>query len=120
MENSNISENPIGRRIEDIIEQKHISKRKFARAICFSPSHLSNVINGKSPASDRLLLSICYKYNININWLQTGIGEIYKVDSSLENAYIINILNELSEPSKKMILKIAELLFNSENDDKYE
>lgn len=110
-------QNSIGKRIQNIIENKHISRRKFAKVICFSPSHLSNVINGKSPASDKLLLSICYKYNVSMEWLKTGNGETYKVDSSLENAYIVNILNELSEPSKKMVLKIAELLFNSENDE---
>lgn len=118
MENLNNNESSIGKRIQYIIEQKRISKRKFAREICFSPSHLSNVINGKSIISDRLMLSICYKYNINIDWLRTGEGEIYKVDNSLENTYIVNIFSELSEPSRKMLLKIAELLFNSENEDK--
>lgn len=114
----------ITNRIKYFIETNNISRRKFAKGIGFSASHISDVLNNKVNLSPKLLMAICYRYNLNMEWLETGDGEMYKNDNSLELNYAMSLFNDLDKISRKFILKILRALndedeeinnFNKEN-----
>lgn len=68
-------------RLADLLLALNISQGKFAKSINISPSNVSEWISkdNKNPSMDALF-KICFKYNVNINWLLTGKGEMFISD----------------------------------------
>ena len=49
------------------------SQREFAFSLNMSPSTLNEYIKGRTPSLE-LVARICRRFNVNANWLLTGIG----------------------------------------------
>lgn len=67
----------IGQRIRKIrSEIVKVSQFEFSEQISMTQSNLSMLENGKIYPSCFLLIKINLNYNININWLVTGVGNM--------------------------------------------
>ncbi len=66
-------------RIETLIKEKGLSSVKFAEAIGVQPSSISHVLSGRSKPSFDFMEKISSKFpDVNMNWLISGTGEMYK------------------------------------------
>lgn len=108
--------NAISERILQILYTKDMTQAQLAKLTYFSRSHISNVINGRSPARDRLLIAIAFKCNISFNWLKSGTGNMNDVEKFIQSTYTANLLNDLNSFNKKLVIKFAEFLFKEQND----
>ena len=68
----------IGERIAQIIETKKLKRVQFADELCIDQSYVTQLTTGRRNPSNRLLMSICEKYNVNETWLRTGEGEMFR------------------------------------------
>lgn len=68
----------IGERIAQIIEAKKLKRVQFADELCIDQSYVTQLTTGRRNPSNRLLMSICEKYNVNETWLRTGEGEMFR------------------------------------------
>lgn len=88
----------IGERIKyfrkEILKIK--SSDEFAQKINMSGSNLRNIENNVIKVTKRVINDISNKYNVNIDWLLHGEGEIYKSESISEIDIILKKYN-LSE-----------------------
>lgn len=66
----------IATRLSYMIEELELSKIEFGRRIGVSSSYVSQMCQGDKTPSDRLIKSICQEFDINIEWLRTGEGEM--------------------------------------------
>lgn len=66
----------IGERIGLIIEAKKLKKVQFAAKLHIDQSYVTQLINGRSNPSKRLMIDICEKYAIRPEWLEHGTGEM--------------------------------------------
>lgn len=104
-------------RIKEVRESLKLSGRQFAIQLGYNSSTLSTVESGKSPITDRLIVSICAKFHVNEQWLRTGNGEMFvpKEEPQLSREEIITdfiqtILEELSEANRRIVLDAIEKL----------
>ncbi len=67
-------------RLQNVIEEKKISKYKIAKAINISASTISNYIKGKTKPDSTKLTVLCELLGVNKNWLLTGEGVQYLVE----------------------------------------
>lgn len=58
-------------RIKEIRSTLQLSQRKFGNLIGFSPSAINDIEHGKCKITERLIISICAKLNVNEEWLRS-------------------------------------------------
>jgi transcriptional regulator with XRE-family HTH domain len=70
-------------RIREIIHKKGMSITQFATGAKIDQSNLSSILNGKRSIGSGVISKIALAYDINIEWLTSGEGEMYKRDTNL-------------------------------------
>ncbi len=70
--------NSIGIRIKTIRTQKGLTQTKFADELCVSRPFISNVERNINIPSKSLIKLISITFNINEDWIKTGVGDIGK------------------------------------------
>ena len=76
-----LSMDSINERIKQIRNLLHMSQEEFGKAIGLSKSGISNIEKGERGIRDTYINTICKEFNINMQWLRTGIGEPLLTDS---------------------------------------
>lgn len=78
----------LGSRIKEIRKSQKMTQTDFGNLFGLSPSHISNIENDRENPSATLVLFICSKFNINKEWLTSGIGGMHPnfgINSDTEN-----------------------------------
>lgn len=93
-------------RILRIRKNCKLTQDAFAEKLNVSKNFIWMLEKGERAPSDRTILDICKKFNINEEWLRTGQGEMYTTPED-ETANIVSDLLEESNPLYDIILGIA-------------
>jgi len=99
----------IAERILLIAEKTCKNKSEFARRVNVTPAYISRL--GKYPElvpSDRLIISICEKFNVREKWLREGKGAIFlelSKDAELAN-FVDSVLVAEKDDFKRRIVSI--------------
>lgn len=65
-------------RIKKIREKANLTQDAFAQKINMTRNSVTLIECDKRNPSERTILDICEKFNVNYDWLKHGNGEIYK------------------------------------------
>ena len=65
-------------RLKQVRQSIHLGSGDFARGAGIDPRNYSSIETGKRTVGERVLRDICDAYDINMNWLLTGEGEMLK------------------------------------------
>ena len=68
----------IGSRIFACIKALGMTKTAFAERLNLTQSYISKITSDVAEPSDRTIIVICDKFNINEAWLRTGQGEMFR------------------------------------------
>lgn len=74
----------IGERFREIRKMLEFNQRKFASELGISQTHISSIELGKDQPSSSLIKLVCMKYNLNEDWLVTGVGTPIKETANIE------------------------------------
>ena len=66
--------------LEELINILKLSQKEFAAQTDIHPGQLSRILTGKGSLTYEHLKNISEKYNVNLNWLLTGKGEVFTKD----------------------------------------
>lgn len=89
-----------------------LTQQAFAAEIKISRSNLGNIETGEVAVTERLISSICDKYDVNEEWLRNGTGEIF-IELSLEEEiaeFIGRVLAEKEDSFKKRYIDMLSKL----------
>lgn len=101
----------INDRIKKLINSIGKTKTEIAKTLDVTPAYLSKLIKTGTP-SDMFISNLCRNYNVNEEWLRTGEGEMFVIQSNEEEiaAFLGAVLAEEGETYKKqLILALANL-----------
>lgn len=73
----NVMEDLIILRLKNLLKELDLNQTEFAKAISISPGNISDIMTGRSKPSLVTLKKIAEKFNVNLNWLLTGEGEMF-------------------------------------------
>lgn len=104
----------LGQRLESLIKTIGIKKGDFAEKVGFSQAYISMIIgNAQRVPSDRFFESVKREFNVNIDWLKNGTGDMFIVDdpdfTPLEKE-LITKYNLLPLSERKVIDDIVDAL----------
>lgn len=107
------NEQAIRGRITAVRQALKLSGRKFAKQLGYDSSTLSLVENGRSAVTDKLLISICAKFNVNEDWLRTGKGEMFLPRKTVQadeadvvTDFLQSVIDDLSEKNRAIVLRV--------------
>lgn len=89
----------LGERIKFIRKKHKISQIEFANVLGVSQTHISKIETGKDNPSSKLLYCISDLFNVNVEWIKSGTGEMCTDDFELTMAEITLSFNKLLEHS---------------------
>lgn len=99
----------IAERILKIVEINGGNMSKIAEALNVTPSYISKLKrNPDAVPSERFLKDLCRVYNVNIDWLKTGEGEMLRAPSREEE--IAALVVDLAKSEDEISIRMASLL----------
>ncbi len=93
--------NMIGNRFKTIRKILNKSQEQFAKELSVSKQAISNIENSKSLPSTSLMSKLLIDYNININYLLSGIGETFVHRKASD----LNLKNSIMQEVEKFLEK---------------
>ena len=102
-------------RIKQVIDALNITQAEFAKRINISPGMVSKICSGSAEPSSRTLSDICEKFGIDINWLETGEGDMFYAQSQYDKLmdYCYTLSKDLHDPIyTQFILAISQCTAN--------
>jgi transcriptional regulator with XRE-family HTH domain len=67
----------IGKRLKKLRVELGLNQGEFAKKIKLAQSALSAIENETKPLTERNFELICYAFDVNVEWLDTGKGEMF-------------------------------------------
>ena len=98
-----------GERVLSVRKALKLNQTEFGEKIGLGQHAVSHIEKGNNNLSPRNLESICQKYNVNREWLETGAGEMFKPPP--EKNFLERLAEEkgLNEYEKALLESIIEL-----------
>lgn len=100
-------------RIKELRTILHLKQKEFGNAIGLRSS-MSDIELGKAPITERTIIAICSKFNVNEEWLRTGTGEIFVNEDRKFNEFF-EIYKSLSKPLQDFLIQTAKNLLETQN-----
>lgn len=104
----------LNERLETLIKALGLKKGDFAEKINFSQAYISMILSGsKKNPSNRFYESLKREFNVSIDWLRDGIGEMFVIDnpelSPIEKD-LVTKYNSLPLSERKIIDEVVDAL----------
>ena len=98
----------IGERLKQWRKDKGLTSTEISKATKISQSSISDYENDKMAIGSQALLSLYENYNIDINWILTGIKNENILDD--EQRELLDFFNVCDKDNKLMIIKMVRSL----------
>jgi len=101
----------IGSRIEELLNTLNLKKVHFADQLKIDQSYVTQLTNGRRKPSDRLIDTICIRFNVNEVWLRTGKGEMFieKTTSEEIAAFVGDALTSSPDFRKRFLSVLSRM-----------
>ncbi len=102
----------MNKRIKKIRQNAGMTQREFADRIGVSRNTIAAYETDARVPIDAIIVSICREFNVNEDWLRTGLGNMYaevNPDIQLSKALGSLLREEASSFKKQLILSLLEL-----------
>lgn len=102
---------------ERIIELRkflNLSQTDFGKQIGISKSSVSDIEIGRISISERTIISICSKFNVNEEWLKNGNGNMF-LEYDKKHDEFFSVFQNLKEPLQDFLIRTARDLLNTQD-----
>ena len=103
-------DNSICSRLREIRKANGYTQKQFADALGLKQSTIATYESGRQTPSDRTISDICHKFNVDLVWLRTGVGEMFKsITGSQELAEIFARVQIEDDDKSRLIRAMVQL-----------
>jgi len=82
-----------------------LTQREFAEKISVATGYIASMEIGDRKVNPRIMKLVSSIFNVNLQWLETGEGEMFYTDTESEIEEIVNLYKQLNPFFKKFILR---------------
>lgn len=102
-------------RIKQLRKSLKLNQESFGSRLGVTGGAISRIESGNNKLTEQMIKVICSEFNVDENWLRTGVGNIFVVDEDKElETYILDLAN--GDVLKKNLVKAICKLSDSEWD----
>lgn len=101
-------------RIKEVRQHLKLFQKDFAQAIGLKQSSYSDIERGNAPITERTIIAICSKFNVNEEWLRTGKGEMFNIIDKKYDEFF-SIYNNLNPVLQDFLINTGKELINLQN-----
>lgn len=104
----------MNQRILELRKSLNLSQTDFGEQIGMKPSSISDIENNRVQISDRTIIAICSKFNVNEEWLKTGNGNMF-LEYDKKHDEFFSVFQNLKEPLQDFLIRTARDLLDTQN-----
>lgn len=88
-----------------------LTQQEFSDSLKISRSNAGNIEIGRIAVTDRVILDICETYNVSIEWLRNGTGEVFvpKTRNQVITDFLGDVIKDDDSFKKRFIEALAAL-----------
>lgn len=94
-------------RFKLIRKKEHLSQTEFGKILGVSRDVIGNIEYGRVEPKTLLINHLCDVFNVNKNWLLTGIGEMYLIPE--EDKELSKIMLNLSKRNPELYILVSKI-----------
>lgn len=94
-------------RFKLIRKKEHLSQTEFGKVLGVSRDVIGNIEYGRVEPKTLLINHLCDVFNVNKNWLLTGIGEMYLIPE--EDKELSKIMLNLSKRNPELYILVSKI-----------
>ena len=100
----------LGDQVKLVRKEADLTQTQFAERLGVKQNTIAQIEIGRREPSEQLILAICREYNVNGDWLRTGVGEMFttSTDDALDAILDPMLLHE-KETAKAVIKALAKM-----------
>jgi transcriptional regulator with XRE-family HTH domain len=98
-------------RIKEIRTRLGMSQVEFSERIFVGKSFYGDIEIGKKKLNDRIIFIISKQFNVNIEWIKTGEGEMFTdTPPDIRVEKLLNIYNQLDNSLRTCLVEQSDIL----------
>lgn len=101
-------------RILELRKSLNLSQTDFGEQIGMKASSISDIENNRVQISDRTIIAICSKFNVNEEWLKTGNGNMF-LEYDKKHDEFFSVFQNLKEPLQDFLIRTARDLLDTQD-----
>lgn len=101
-------------RILELRKSLNLSQTEFGEQIGMKASSVSDIENNRVQISDRTIIAICSKFNVNEKWLREGEGNMF-LEYDKKHDEFFSVFQNLKEPLQDFLIRTARDLLNTQD-----
>lgn len=101
-------------RIIELRKSLNLSQTDFGKQIGISPSSVSDIEHNRVQISNRTIISICSKFNVNEEWLKNGNGNMF-LEYDKKHDEFFSVFQNLKEPLQDFLIRTARDLLHTQD-----
>lgn len=90
-------------RIKELRNHLGLTQIQFAEKLNLSQNFIAQIESGKRNMSDRTIIDICDKLNVDEEWLRTGSGDMFVPPEDERATYVSYLLENVDDPIAEAI-----------------
>lgn len=98
-------------RILEIRKSLNLSQEEFSNKIGLKRSSLSEIERGNAPVTERTIIAICSKFNVNEEWLRSGKGKMFNIIDKKYDEFF-SIYNDLNPILQDFLIETGKQLID--------
>ena len=95
----------VNERLAQVRKTLKLTQREFAEKISVSTGFIASMEIGDRKVNPRIIKLVSSIFNVNLQWLETGEGEMFYTDTEKEIEEIISLYKRLNPFFKKFIIR---------------
>lgn len=100
-------------RIRELRKTLNLTLNEFGSKIGLKPNSLCDIEHNRCNITERVIISICAKFNVNESWLRNGEGEMFISEDKKFNEFY-EIYKSLSTPLQDFLIQVAKNLLDTQ------
>lgn len=101
-------------RVKHLRLKLNLTQKDFGSKIGLKTGSVCDIEQGRCNVTERCIIAICSKFNVNEIWLRTGKGEIFNTIDKSYNEFF-EIFKNLNPVLQDFLIKTAKNLLESQN-----
>lgn len=100
-------------RIKKLRNSLKLTQKQFGEQIGLKPTSICDIEQSRCSVTERCIIAICSRFNVNEEWLRYGTGEMFNtIDKKYDEFF--SVYNSLNEPLQDFLIQTAKNLLDTQ------